>query len=549
MRTTLFSLIVFSFFHLDAQLPFQFVVSFTDKGGEFSIEKPGVFLSERAIQRRQKQEIEIVEEDLPVSRLYLSQVRAQTGIQIRSVSKWFNDCVIEIKDSTIVAKIRSWPFVKAARLIPANYNKSSEDRISKLDIRMDQNLEKAHDYYGNSYVQSHMLACDYLHELGFRGRGMLLAVIDAGFLGYEGHPFLAKLQAENRVLATRDFIDQDDYVFQQSWHGTYVLSTMAADVPGNMVGTAPEASYLLLRSEDGRAEYILEEYFWVEAAEFADSAGADVVNTSLGYTQFDDSLQDHTYADMNGKTARISIAASRAARKGMLIMISAGNSGTTPWQKIGAPADAFDIISVGAVNGEENIAAFSSRGPSADGRIKPELCAMGNNVIVGNPDGTASTSNGTSFSSPVLAGMASCLWQANPDASWKEVREALIQSGTLYSTPDTNMGYGIPNAIMADSRLKGNIKSKVDSGPWYSISPNPFHQKLILTYKTEENAQVTVRFSDVQGRLVSTATHWLMAGRISYLVLEGNDIPKAAGTYVAEFITGDMVKTMKVVKY
>jgi hypothetical protein len=326
------------------------------------------------------------------------------------------------------------------------------------------------------------------------------------------------------------------------------LTTLAANEPNKMVGTAPEASYLLLRSEDGAREYLLEEYFWVEAAEYADSAGVDVINTSLGYTEFDDSLQNHTRADLDGLTTRITRGSNTASQKGMLLFNSAGNSGSNSWQKISAPADGIYLITVGAVDSVGKIANFSSRGPSADGRIKPDLCAQGNLVVVGNADGTVRASNGTSFSSPVLAGVGACLWQSNSTRNWVEVKRALIASADRALNPDTNYGYGIPNAIIADALLKGR-ELNASNGPWLSFGPNPFSNRLICTYKSEEKVLAEVKFTDLNGRLVTASQHILEKGNVSYLLLERNDVPTIDGMYILELKVNGNTSTYKVIRF
>ncbi|MEQ8324295.1 MAG: S8 family serine peptidase [Vicingaceae bacterium] len=532
-----------------AQPRFQFKIQFLDKdSGYYSVVNPEGFLSSRAIKRRQRQGIEITQQDLPVCSTYIQGVKVIGNLEIRSISKWFNDMVIEVGDSSFIKKIRDLDYVESATLIPADYTKVAEIQFDKLVVKQGLNLEKGYEHFGSSFNQAHMLGCDYLHEIGNRGEGMLIAVIDAGFTAVPDHAFLGDLWIDKRIIATRDFVDKDDQVYAHSNHGMYVLTTLAAYLPGNMVGTAPKASYLLLRSEDGAAEYILEEYFWVEAAEFADSAGADVLNTSLGYTIFDDSIQDHALKDLDGNTTRISQAARISALKGMLVFNSAGNSGNNSWGKIGAPADAENIVAVGAVNALKEIATFSSRGPSSDGRIKPELCAMGNDVVIGNPDGTARSSNGTSFSSPVLSGMAACLWQSNPDATWQEIRNALIASADRHFNPDTNYGYGIPNAILAESILKKNPLVAEGEGNWIQLSPNPFSDKLIGTYSSSENAKMNITFIDMTGRKVNESEQWIRASEGGFFCIRANDLPGSTGTYIVEFRIGNNTQRLKVVK-
>ena len=543
-------LLLFSSYVIFSKSPFQYRIVFTDKqGSQYSIDRPHEFLSDRSIQRREKQRIRIIDQDLPINPDYISQILRFDSIRLRSKSKWFNDVVVEVYDTSIIQKIRSYPFVEMVEILPSSLNKSSLVSDNKWNLELTELSESNADYYGHAFNQIHMIGGDYLHDIGNSGKGMLIAVIDAGFTDVLKHELLNKLVEEKRIVANRDFVDKRNDIYSHSGHGTYVLTTLAANEPSKMVGTAPDASYLLLRSEDGSYEYLLEEYFWVEAAEYADSAGADVLNTSLGYTEFDDSLQNHTYSDLDGITTRITRGANVACMKGMLLFNSAGNNGRETWQKISAPADGLNLITVGAVDSTGEIAGFSSRGPTADGRIKPDLCAQGNLVIIGNADGTVRASNGTSFSSPVLAGMGACLWQNNSTRTWEEVKNALIASADRSYNPDTNYGYGIPNAIIADAILKGKAINSADNSPWLSLGPNPFTDRLVFTYKSEESLMTEVKFTDINGRLICTSQHRLVKGSVSYLLLSGNDIPMTAGLYILELTVNGTSSTYKVIRY
>ncbi len=265
-----------------------------------------------------------------------------------------------------------------------------------------------------------------------------------------------------------------------------VLSTMAGNVPGLLVGTAPGASYWLLRSEDAGSEYVVEEDNWIAAAEYADSVGADVINSSLGYTDYDDNNQSYTYADMDGNTARVTRGADIAASKGILVVNSAGNSGNNFWRYIGAPADADSIITVGAVNSLGIIASFSSLGPTSDGRVKPTVCGQGEGTyVVSSADGVY-PGNGTSFSSPVMAGAVTCLWQANPSFNNMELIDAIKRSASRYSSPDSLYGYGIPNMAVAHMVLSGQELPTSDNENFMMANPNPFTEEIdvirILNY-------------------------------------------------------------------
>jgi serine protease AprX len=469
-KISLFVMLVCLCTMADAQwIANRFRVNFSDRANTpYSIGNPSVYLSARAIARRANQGIPIVQNDLPVNPWYIDSVR-NTGVTILNPSKWFNCVTIMTIDSVKIAKILSFPFVTGidslaegpakagAKRIPKNFD-SMQDGSQSLEISdaMPSGVGVFEDAgilsfnYGGAYTQAHMLGTDYLHDLNYRGQGMVIAVLDAGFYNVNSILLFDSLWANNQILGTKDFVQPGGNVFTAGTHGMMVLSTMGANVSGELIGTAPKASYWLLRTEEGITEYPIEEDNWASGAEYADSVGADVINSSLGYTVFDNTDWSYTYADMNGHTAHSSRAATIAASKGILVVNSAGNSGDGAWNFIGAPADADSILTLGAVDETETYASFSSNGPSADGRVKPSVCAMGKNTIVSSSSGSPMPGNGTSFSSPVMAGSVACLWQANPSLTNQEILNAVIASADRYTTPDTLYGYGIPNLIAAN---------------------------------------------------------------------------------------------------
>src|SRR5258706_324851 len=292
------------------------------------------------------------------------------------------------------------PLLSIAQIAPGKYFVRFTDKNEEMAAEKMLATESAGEYVPALH-QLQMINGDFLHSLGYRGKGMLIAVMDAGFNNANTIPVFQDLIADNRILATHDFVQGDSNVYGHHFHGTAVLSCMAAHLPGYMIGTAPDAEYILLRTEDAATEYIIEEYNWACGAEYADSAGADVFNTSLGYTTFDDPLYNHTYADMNGDSAVITIAADIAASKGILVVNSAGNSGGGPWNYIGAPADGDSVLTVGGVDSLKVIYARSSHGPSFDGRVKPNACAQGLNAYLDFANAAFGYGSGTSFASKV----------------------------------------------------------------------------------------------------------------------------------------------------
>ena len=495
--------------------PKKYWVQFTDKSNSpFSISAPQDFLSEKALQRREKQGIEIKENDIPVNPAYVDQV-ATLGAKVLNRSKWFNAITIELEDSTLLDQIQSLDFVRDTRRVARVKAKTVADEFMQDLMKMYEQAQAqakvelkasagADAYYGDGDVQIKMLQGDKLHEMGFRGAGMTIAVLDAGFNRANEFPFFDSLMNSGRLLGTRDFVEGGESVFEDNSHGLSVLSTMASNYPGIFVGTAPEANYWLLRTEDADSEFIIEEDNWVRGAEFADSVGADIINSSLGYTNFDDPETSHTYSQLDGNTTRITIGADLAASKGILVVNSAGNSGADSWRYIGAPADGDSVLTIGAVDSEGKYASFSSRGPSYDGRIKPNVTAMGQMTLVVNSSGNVGRSNGTSFSSPVTAGMVACLWQAHPDAKMMQVFKAIEKSASQADSPDAYLGFGIPNFLRAHSILSRmeNESPKTDS--IVNVYPNPFIEGVNIEFFSEREQQVTVSIFKTNGKKITS---------------------------------------------
>jgi len=490
----------------------RYLIEFTDKdtsNNPFSLNEPESFLSSKSLERREKQNIDVDLEDLPVSRKYIDSVRS-LGIKIQNRSRWLNSVVAEI-DSMKLDTLRDIDFIEELTfLAPAKQTKRETKRETKnkgtqnfkiTDRFRHEKKNIDSTIYGFADNQILMLNGNYLHEKGYEGQGKSIAVIDAGFLMTDTISVFEEVRSNGQILGQRDFEEpgHDLYTNGNSSHGTYVFSIMAGREPGYFYGTAPKADYWLLRTEVASSEYLIEEYNWLAAAEFADSAGVDVINSSLGYTRFDDSIQNHTYSDMNGESTIVSKAASTAASKGMLVVVSAGNKGNDPWRYISAPADAKDIISVGAVDSKEIYASFSSVGPSSDNRIKPEVAAQGQGTFFATPDGAIASGNGTSFSAPVIAGLSACLWQKYPDKTYKEIKDQILKSAHQYSDPDSLIGYGLPDfkeayALTIDGKTDKQIKAY----------PNPFQDSFFISLPkvSVSTENVVVSLYDVVGRKI-----------------------------------------------
>ena len=420
---------------------FRYFISFTDKANTtFSVNFPEEYLSPKTISKRQKFSIAIDSTDLPVSSLYINDLKS-AGFVIENTSKWFNGVIVSTYDSLLMSSL-NYIFIDSVVAFGSWQNTKKIGEKWKLSY-------DASDY-GLAFNQLQMLGGDVMHSKGFKGNGITIAVLDAGFYKVDELDVFSDLQ--NQILSTYDFVDGNSNVYDDHTHGMMVLSTMGAK--GAMMGTAPDAQYLLLRSEDVFSENLIEEFMWVCAAEYADSAGADIINSSLGYTTFDDTLQNHTYADMDGKTTPISIGAGMASDKGIIVVNSAGNSGNSSWHYIGAPADNCNVLTVGAVDENEEFASFSSYGPNAVGAVKPNVVAQGKNTVVAYSDNAVMTGNGTSFSSPITAGMVACLWGSNPHKSAISIKDAIYKSADRYLNPDDQFGYGIPDYYSAYQYLK-----------------------------------------------------------------------------------------------
>lgn len=418
-------------------------LTLTDKTGTpFSISRPEEFLSPRAIARRERQGIAVDSTDLPVAPAYIGAIERE-GVSVVSRSKWNNTVLVRGRDAAMMEALDSLPFVATVRRVWASPDSiaapQKRDRLSGVINKWDT---IAADRYGHSLEQIHMLGGDRLHEAGFTGEGMLIAVMDGGFMNVD----LMRAFAATRIVGAVDFVVPPAAdLYSEMSHGTMVLSAMAANLPGVYVGTAPDADYLLLRCEDSRSESPAEEDYWAAAAEYADSMGVDIINSSLGFHSFDNAADNYSYADQDGRTAMISRTASMLAGKGIVMVCSAGNDGMETWKKINFPADAHDIITVGAVCADGVNAAFSAVGPTADGRVKPDVMAMGSPAAVISGRGTPSRDVGTSFSAPIVAGLTACLWQSLPKKTAREIIDLVRRSGNNYATPDNINGYGVPD--------------------------------------------------------------------------------------------------------
>lgn len=428
---------------------FRYRLTLRDKAhSPYSLQHPEAYLSPKAIARRQRLGIAVTEEDFPVNPAYLDAI-CSTGVRVVVTSKWNNTVLVEMGDTAALPALRRLSCVtdllKAYDSEDSITVKAPIDRFADITNRLDS----TDNYYGAAERQVKMLHVDALHDLGFRGQGMTIAVVDGGFHNAD---CLAALD-DVRIMGTRNFVRPDKSVYEEQRHGMMVLSCIATNRPYVLVGTAPEAQFYLLQSEDEYWEYPAEEDNWCAAVEYADSLGCDIVTSSLGYTRCDKRYPQATYAELDGRTHLISREAAKAASHGLLVLNSAGNSGNDPWKKIGFPADADHILTVGAVTAERVNTNFSSLGHTADGRVKPDVMAMGGKAAVLGTDGCVTHANGTSFSCPIMCGAVACLWQAFPHLTPTAIIDMLHRSADNAAHTDEVYGYGIPDFLRAYQML------------------------------------------------------------------------------------------------
>lgn len=528
--------------------PDKYWVQFTDKNNSpYSVAASSQYLSPRAIQRRINQNIAIQENDLPVNPAYVNTL-TNLGAVVLTKSKWFNGVTIFTTNPTVLDTISHLPFVSGISKT-ASYRKTNEKLINKFEESVDVDLQqsglgKSIDY-GNAYSQIHMLNGEALHNAGYKGQEMIISIIDAGFDGADTITAFDSLWQNNRIFGWHDFVNSQNNLFTATLaHGMNVLSILAGNLPGQTLGSAPDASYWLLRSEDAATEYLIEEDNWIAAAEFADSVGTDVINTSLGYSTFTDPSQDHTYADMNGHTTKIAKGVNMAVSKGMLVVVSAGNSGDAAWHYITTPGDADSALTIGAVDNLGIYAGFSSVGPASDGAMKPNVTAMGKGTTYVGTDGNVHAGNGTSFSAPLITGLATCLWQANPQFSNMQILAAIEQSASQYLSPDYEKGYGIPDFGLANQIL--NIK-KTNIEKFVRAFPNPFSSTLAVEFYSPDSQQVKIEIFNFLGVCVYLKTFNFQSNSYNRFLL--NDLESLSkGAYILKASTRSNVFQQKIIK-
>jgi serine protease AprX len=488
--------------------PGKYWVQFTDKANTpYNVGQPEDFLSDRAMERRARYHIAINEQDLPVDPSYPDSLR-RMGVSVLNKSKWFNAVTIFTEDTVVLALIRQLRFVRQLKSVRTLKSSNQTNDKFASEFFTDSGVVHQSDTtllrYGQATRQVGMLNGHILHNQGFQGQGMVIAVLDAGFRNVNINIAFDSLLMGNQVLGNWDFVNNQPVTFDGHAHGAQVLSIMAGNLPAQLVGSAPKASYYLLRTEDAGSEYPVEEDNWVAGAEYADSVGADLINSSLGYAKFDNPAMNHTYADMDGNTTRITIAADIACSKGILVVSSAANEGNKAWHYITAPADADSILTVGAVDSLGDYASFSSTGPTYDKRIKPNVAGQGLNTALVNTDGGVIRGSGTSFSSPLVCGLTACLWQSNRSRSPMEIIQAIQESASQASSPDSLLGYGIPNFGKALFLIQGIDPIRLDNESLFRVYPNPSLNSLTVDFYSHDRQKITIELLSAGGKLLIT---------------------------------------------
>ncbi|MCG9791066.1 S8 family serine peptidase [Flavobacterium algicola] len=429
-------------------------VYFNAKSNELTyIAAPTTMLSQRAIVRRTNQNIAIDYKDIPIDQDFIKQIKAADGITVKAKSKWLNALHIQGSFDQIKA-LTILPFVKEVYFANKSLNTPTANSKTAKSVRLKNETKykntSANFAYGNSDNQIKMLNGHVLHEQNYTGSGKIIAILDAGFPGVNTAQPFERLRDNNKILGGYNYVARTDNYYIGDHHGTYVLSSMGGYKENALVGTAPDASYYLFVTEDNTQESPVEQSLWVEAAERADSLGVDIISTSLGYFGgHSNPNYDLTYADMTGDATFISKGANIAFSRGMIVVASAGNEGTEKEPHIGAPADAFSVIAVGAVTPRRERSSFSSIGPSFDGRVKPDVMAQGQSDVLADENGNIISASGTSFSGPIFAGLVACIWQAFPNKTNQQIKDLIYGSSDKFTTPTPEYGYGIPNFNLA----------------------------------------------------------------------------------------------------
>ncbi len=543
----LFCLFSFTSISLSAQNNYYWIKFKNKNNNPYSLSNPSAFLSFQAIQRRTVQQLSLDSTDLPITETYIDSILPFVD-ELKHRLKWINAVVVKLNTLENLDSIKELSFVDSIGGIEFFPSRALHDKFETEEaFTVDQHIIYPNKY-GAAYHQINMLNADLLHQMGYSGSGITIALMDNGFRNVGTTP--AFDLSRGRIVSTWDFVNNEADVYNEGDHGAQTFSCISANLPDRFIGTATEASYILNHTEDNSAEWVMEEYNWEAAAEASDSAGANVFSTSLGYTTFDDGVGSHEYKDLTGDKTVITHAGNMAFKKGILVLNSAGNEGAGSWFRVNAPADGNDVLAVGAVDSVENVSSFSSRGPNFAGRTKPDFCTQGSKSAVVASNGFISTSSGTSFSCPIAAGCVASLWSAFPDKKATDIRDAIMISCDNFWTPDSLVGYGIPNFYNAYLFLKTNYNDRILRVEGEMIVyPNPFNTDLnISMYNTNPRDGVAhkIEIFNLLGQQIFSREVYLRSATFEIVQL---DIVKqlAAGEYILR-VDGDKNNSYRVVK-
>lgn len=539
------------------------IIRFKDKNNSpYTIDNPAAYLSEKAIARRVQQQIPIDTSDLPVSPAYLDSIRKVPNVTILNTSRWLNQVLIQTTDEAALATINSFPFVQSTKAIapvmPPQQDAQEEgiQGHAATEYTAPDSTEACFGYtlaYGSMYKQIHLHEGEYLHNLGFTGNGITIALLDAGFNNYQYNPALDSLRLQNRILGEWDFVENHASVQEDHPHGTQCLSVIASNRPGILVGSAPHARFWLFRTENTLGEFPVEEQNWIAAAEFADSAGADMIASSLGYAQFDNPDYNYSYADRDGNTSMITRAADLAAKKGMIVVNSAGNFGTSSsdLRYVLCPADGDSVLAVGGIDEYGQIVSLSSWGPNSNGVVKPNVVSLAQGAIYANGSGNASSGIGTSYAAPNICGLIACLWQAFPEFTNMEILDYVQKSADRYDNPDHRYGYGIPNFRVAHKLLAAAKEARrsahILSNEWIRAYPVPSAGNFTVLFRAPATARVSLQLIDNLGNIVETLQPSVVAGQFySMQFVRATGLPH--GLYYVRYNDGVNTTSLRVLR-
>ena len=511
---------------------------------EYALASPSKFLTEKAIQRRAREKVDVDSLDLPVTATYLQGISAYSQ-ELLYASKWLNAAVV-VTDAEGKKKMEGLPFVQKVEWVAKGFISRTGNRNSTGVIASTPKKWAIEESYREAAAydfQNELLGIPAMHQAGFTGKGITVAVFDSGFPGLDKAVPFAHVFTNKRVVGqlnvVRPWIKE---VFRDNEHGTQVASLILSNQTSTLVAGAHQAQVIFAITEDVATEYPIEELNWVRAAEYADSLGVDIINSSLGYLDFDEPSLTYTTAQLDGKTTYVTRGATLAAKRGILVVNSVGNYGSAGSSSLVAPADAQGILAVGSVNASSVVSTFSSRGPTADGRIKPELVAFGQSPVLVRGTGQVSSAAGTSFSAPQLTALAAGLWEAKPNWTKDELMTSLIKSGTQYATPDQNLGYGIPNFRSAYYGALLGLNEEIELGS--SIYPNPLRSES-LHIRFGKELSVTLQILDGSGRRVVEQVGERNTIQQPFVFIL-SDLP--SGIYFLQLLDGKEIAYKKLIK-